>query len=306
MRRLAASLLALALSAAPALAEPAMWKVSDADSSVYLFGSIHVFTREVRWRTPVLDEEVKSADHVYFELLLDDKAFATIGRAMLVEGRLRDGRTLWELLTPEQADELRTALLAAGLDPASFERMTPWMAELMLSSALIQGAQAGVEMTLSSEVEPERQRGLETAEEQLGFMAKGSEADQVENLMLAVRQMGAPGSGDFVEQMMSAWESGDAETLYRINSDEEAGTDDRYDVLITGRNERWTTRIEQMLAENDDALVVVGAGHLVGPGGVPALLAERGFQVERVGAVQATTLTEHMSGAPDPRAARPR
>jgi uncharacterized protein YbaP (TraB family) len=180
---------------------------------------------------------------------------------------------------------LRTALVAAGLDPATFERMTPWMAELMLSGALIQGAQAGVEMTLLSEVEPERQRGLETAEQQLGFMAAGSEADQVKNLMLAVKQMGAPGSSEFVEQMMSAWESGDAETLYRINSGEDSGTDDRYDALITGRNERWTTRIEQMLAENDDALVVVGAGHLVGPGGVPALLAARGFGVERVGDV---------------------
>lgn len=285
MKKLTASLLALALSTAPALASPAMWKVSDSDSSVYLFGSIHVFTRDVNWRTPLLDTEVRAADHVYFELLLDQQAYATMGRAMLVEGRLRDGRKLWDLLTPEQAGELRTALTAAGLDQATFERMTPWMAELMLSSALIQGAQAGVETTLFSEVEPERQRGLETAEEQLGFMAEGSEADQVENLMRSVRLMGAPGSDAFVEEMMSAWESGDVEALYRMNSDEETGTADRYDVLITGRNTRWTTRIAQMLADNDEALVVVGAGHLVGPGGVPALLAERGFEVERVGEV---------------------
>lgn len=285
MKKLTASLLALALSTAPALASPAMWKVSDSDSSVYLFGSIHVFTRDVIWRTPLLDTEVRAADHVYFELLLDQQAFATMGRAMLVEGRLRDGRKLWDLLTPEQAGELRTALTAAGLDQATFERMTPWMAELMLSSALIQGSQAGVETTLFSEVEPERQRGLETAEEQLGFMAEGSEADQVENLMRSVRLMGAPGSDAFVEEMMSAWESGDVEALYRMNSDEETGTADRYDVLITGRNTRWTTRIAQMLADNDEALVVVGAGHLVGPGGVPALLAERGFEVERVGEV---------------------
>lgn len=285
MKKLTASLLALALSTAPALASPAMWKVSDSDSSVYLFGSIHVFTRDVNWRTPLLDTEVRAADHVYFELLLDQQAYATMGRAMLVEGRLRDGRKLWDLLTPEQAGELRTALTAAGLDQATFERMTPWMAELMLSSALIQGSQAGVETTLFSEVEPERQRGLETAEEQLGFMAEGSEADQVENLMRSVRLMGAPGSDAFVEEMMSAWESGDVEALYRMNSDEETGTADRYDVLITGRNTRWTTRIAQMLADNDEALVVVGAGHLVGPGGVPALLAERGFEVERVGEV---------------------
>jgi uncharacterized protein YbaP (TraB family) len=302
MRRLAASLLALSLSATPALAEPAMWKVSDADSSVYLFGSIHVFTREVKWRTPVLDQEVKSADHVYFELLLDQEAFATIGRAMLMEGRLRDGRTLWDVLGPEQSETLKTALAAAALDPASFERMTPWMAELMLSSALIQGARAGVEMTLTDEVGPERQRGLETAEEQLGFLSKGSEADQVENLMLAVKLMGAPGSSEFIEKMMSAWESGDAETLYRISSDEDAGTADRYDALITGRNERWTTRIAKMLAENDEALVVVGVGHLVGPGGVPALLSERGFTVERV----AVSPAAQGHAKPDARAVRPR
>lgn len=293
----AASLLSLCL-ALPAAAEPAMWKVSDEDSSVYLFGSIHVFTRDLNWRTPLLDEQVAAAEHVYFELLFDDAAFATIGRAMLVEGRLRDGRTLWDVLTPEQGEEVRTAAAAAGLDPVTFERMTPWMTEVLLSSALIQGAVGGVEMALFAEVETARQRGLETAEEQLGFFAAGSEAEQVENLMLTVRMLSAPDSINSIDEMMLAWERGDADLLYEVISNDAASTQDRYNVLITGRNERWTTRVEQMLAENDDALVVVGAGHLVGPGGVPALLAERGFEVERVGADR--------TGRPDPRAARPR
>lgn len=297
MRKLAASLLALALSAAPALAAPAMWKVSDADSSIYLFGSIHVFTRDIDWRTPEFDRELKAADLVYFEMVFDEAAYATIGRMTLVEGRMRGGQTLWDVLTADQADTVRNAIAASGLDPVAFDTMRPWMAEIMLSGGMVQGAKVGVELQVDAEVPAEKKRGLETAEEQMSFFSAVSEADQIANLVSTAEQMALVDNGQVIEDLTDAWAAGDVDALDALNRKELGGGDPRFDRLITQRNKRWATQLESVLADNDNALVIVGAGHLVGSGSVPDLLERAGYAVERVGDV---------APAPQPVPAKPR
>lgn len=302
MRKLAASLFALALSAAPAFAAPAMWKVSDADSSIYLFGSIHVFTREIDWRTPEFDRELKAADVVYFEMVFDEAAYATIGRMMLVDARMSGGKTLWDLLTAEQADTVRHAIAMSGLDPAPFDYMRPWMAELMLSGGMVQGAKVGVELQVDAELPPEKKRGLETAEEQMGFFAALSEADQITNLVATAEQMSVLDSRAVIEQLTDAWARGEVDALDLLNRQDLGGGETRFDQLITQRNQRWIAQLEALLADNRNAMVIVGAGHLVGDSGVPELLEQAGYAVERVGDVPAT----RPRTAPDPRSFRPR
>jgi len=302
MRKLAASLLALALSATPAFAEPAMWKVSDADSSIYLFGSIHLLTRPIEWRTPEFDRQLKAADHVYFEMVFDEAAYATVGRMMLVEGRLRDGRKLWDLLTPEQATTLRDAIAGAQLDPVAFDYMQPWMAEVMLSGSMVQGAQVGVELQVDPEIEPERKRGLETAEQQMGFFASVPPADQVANLISTAQQLAEIDGRAMIEELTDAWASGDTGALDTLNRTELGGGDPRFETLITQRNESWITELEKLLTENDQSLVIVGAGHLVGEGGVPELLKQAGYTVELVSKPPAQAEPPASAGMPDPRA----
>ncbi len=282
LRRLTlASILALQL-AVPALAAPAMWKVSDADSEVYLFGSIHVFSHQVDWRTPQFDDVLAQADHVYFELVLDIQAYSTIAQLMLLDGRIRDGSTLWDLLGPERTEIFKAAVEGAGTPAATFERMQPWMAEIMLSGGSISGMKAGVELVLDAEVEAERKRGFENMDEQMKIFSGLPLDEQIDNLMESVSQVGA-GAGDQIEQLTSAWLAGDVVALQAILDDGLGGVDSpRYSRLLTERNSRWVGQIEKILADNDEALIVVGAGHLVGPVGVPTLLAARGYKVERV------------------------
>lgn len=303
MRTLAASLLTLALSTAPALAEPAMWKVSDADSSIYLFGSIHLLTRPVQWRTPIFDAQLKAADHVYFEIVFDEATYATVGRMMLVEGRLRGGQKLWDLLTADQAATLHDAITASGLDPASFDYMQPWMAEVMLSGGMVQGAQVGVELQVDPEIAPERKRSLETAEEQMGFFASVPQADQITNLITTAEQMATIDGHQMIEDLTDAWANGDTVALDTLNRTELGGGDPRFATLITARNQRWVTQLEKLLAENDNSLVIVGAGHLVGAGGVPDLLEKAGYTVELLSKPPAATEPVAPPPQADPRAA---
>jgi uncharacterized protein YbaP (TraB family) len=53
-----------------------------------------------------------------------------------------------------------------------------------------------------------------------------------------------------------------------------------YGRLIENRNRRWASVLEARLRKPGLVVVVVGVGHLIGPGGLPAMFRARGYQVE--------------------------
>ena len=136
----------------------------------------------------------------------------------------------------------------------------------------------------------------------MGFFAAVSEAEQITNLVATAEQMSMVDSREVIEQLTDAWARGEVEALDTLNRQDLGGGDSRFDQLITQRNQRWIGQLETMLADNSNAMVIVGAGHLVGDSGVPELLEQAGYTVERVGDVQAAT----PNTAPDPRSVRPR
>lgn len=289
-RRSIAGLLPLVVGAGlvgPAIAAPALWKVSDADSSVWLFGSIHLMDEGREWRTPQLDELVRTADHVYFEIVLDAATYATVTRLTLTDGYSHDGRRLDDYLTAEQAEKLHAALEASGLPYPGVRQMRPWLVDLTLSQRALAGDAtdsaigAGVEILLSAEVPAERERGLETAEEQIAMLSERSDAEQVESLMTTVEML--DGAEFSLSTFVDSWITADLDTLQReMEASLGPVGSPYYDRLLTTRNRNWTDQIAQLLAGNDQSLIVVGAGHLVGPVGVPTLLEQRGFKVERI------------------------
>ena len=86
--------------------------------------------------------------------------------------------------------------------------------------------------------------------------------------------------GSELEPMIRAWSSGDQSSLDRlINGDLDQFPQARKE-LLDDRNARWAPRIQAMLKEKHVFFITVGAGHLTGPKGVPALLRKAGYQVE--------------------------
>jgi hypothetical protein len=283
-------LLATGLAPAAALAAPALWRVSDADSSVWLFGSIHILDKDRNWRTPRFDAALAAAEHVYFELVLDVDAYATLTRLSMLYGNNRDGRLLSDYLTQEQQDTLQTFLDTHGLQRELIEPMRPWMADLTLMSLTLstggsgEGAmtqQAGVELVLLDEIAEDRRRELETAETQFRMFAGLPDTQQVESLMRTVAASDSPDQS--LGTLAELWHSGDIEALARtMNAALGPINSPMYRRMLGDRNRRWTTEIAAMLARNEDAMIIVGAGHLAGPVGVPTLLGEAGFKVERI------------------------
>jgi len=278
-------LFALLTFSAPATAAPAIWKVSDADSSIWLFGSIHLLPQGTDWRTEVFDTLVHEAERVYFETDLGPAAQTNIIALTMQRGFAMDGRLLNQRIDFKLMSKVRTAAEELGVAVPTLLAMRPWMAASTISMTALALAgydpQAGVDQQLTREIPVERQGFLETAEEQLDAVAGGTEDEQILMLQATLAEM--PRLVSMIDDLMDAWLKGTPEALADLFLAEMGAYGEGFmDRLIVQRNRNWVVQIEDMLERNEKAFLIVGAGHLVGDYSVVTMLEEQGFTSERV------------------------
>ncbi len=280
-----AALAAFALcAAAVAQAEPALWRVSAGERTVWLFGSVHLlpeggFSVEGR-----LGDALAGVDRVCLEIDTDatdeaTEATVTLGRAVDPEGR-----ELFELLGPE-ADRVRAAAEDAGVPIEALAMFEPWFAGITVSVLALQqhgyDVQHGVEQVIQAAARREGKPGcgLETLDGQLEMLDSLSPELQAEILLQAIEE--AANIEEQIGPMISAWQAGDEAGLEDSLEEDFGDYPELAETLIFRRNERWAGQVEEMLDGDEDVLLVVGAMHLVGKRGLPALLRARGLKVER-------------------------
>lgn len=279
-----AGALTLGLAAVgPAAAEPAMWTVRDADSTIVLFGSVHLLPDGLDWRPRALEAALAKADDLWFETPVDDASAAQVARIAQQRGYLPAGQSLTAMLSPEGQKRLARQAGKLGLSPAALDRLTPWLADVSLSVAALArqgaGTDSGVERTLAQAAPAARRQAFETGAEQIAFFADLPLAEQLASLEDTLRQLDEdPG---FYDELVGAWMAGDVRALQSLGLDPmKQASAALYERLIVARNRRWVETIRQRLAGSGETVIIVGAGHLVGPDGVPALLRARGIHVE--------------------------
>jgi uncharacterized protein YbaP (TraB family) len=276
--------LLLALIALPARAEPPVWVVRDADSTMVLFGSVHLLPPGLDWTPDVLDEALKSADDIWFELPIDADSTTQSAHLAIRQGMLPGGETLTARLSPVGRERLARLSAQMGVSFPAVDAMRPWLAEMTLvltrlAQTGVDGS-SGVEQTLSAAAPPTaKRRAFETAAEQIAFFAEAPEAEQIASLEDSMRVLEE--EPEAFDELVQAWLDGDMKGL------EEKGLDPLrkaapglYVRLITERNARWVDALARRLKGSGESVVVVGAGHLIGPDGLPAMLRARGIDVE--------------------------
>lgn len=275
----------LLMLAAPVQAAPALWSVSDEDSTIWLFGSFHLLPPDLEWRTDLFSETLAKADVVYFETDVGPTAQATLGAKSFELGLRDDGKFLSQVLEPDVEAMLRQVSGEYAVPMPLLNVLKPWLASITLTAAVAQRAgldpNSGVDIVLQREVPAERQAYFETGEEQLALLADGSEQEQTDMLAATLAEVG--GMSKMLSKMISAWSRGTPDHLGAYFM-EDLGTGEAavMDRIIYDRNERWAETIKELLADNTGALVVVGAGHMIGDRGVQALLEDAGFAVQRL------------------------
>ena len=301
-----ASLLALTaaplamLAASPALADnhaatetaaapattgtgPALWKVGDEDTTIYLFGTVHVLPKELEWYDATIANALDGSDMIVTEIKMDKASEADLQQLSMKLGLLPPGTTLRSLLTPEQTTTYEAGLAKLGAPPEAFDPVKPWLAGLTLSllPLMQQGydSNSGVEKILLAKAGTKPQGALETAEFQLGIFDNMPTEAQVAFMMEAVEGMDE--IKPMLDRMVAEWAEGDATELANIMN--EGMTDPAVaEALLYSRNANWAEWIDTRLDEPGTVFIAVGAGHLAGSKSVQDYLAQKGITVARV------------------------
>ncbi|WP_312688068.1 TraB/GumN family protein [Brevundimonas nasdae] len=283
---------ALAQDAAPAAAHPAiqgqgpaLWVVKDADSTLYLFGSIHVLRPTTGWASPRVTQAFDSASDIWFEISNPDDQAAII--PLIQQHGLSPQTPLSSRLTPEEVAELDEAAKAIGASAAQMDIMKPWLAALSLSVAPLVKAgydpKSGVEMALKARAEAAGKpiHGFETLDKQIGMLANLPDDTQLAFLRETLKNYDE--ATTMLDTMVSAWAQGDVATLDRVAVQEmKSDSPELYKVLLVERNTDWANQIQTLLQGSGTAFIAVGAAHLAGEDSVQAILKSRGVTVEPV------------------------
>ena len=272
--------------AATPAARPALWAVSDADTTIYLFGTIHLLPENYAWRTPKIDHAVGGSQQLVVETIVDDKNPQKLFQALASLAFSPNQPPLASRVAPEKRAALTEAVRKSGLPPQALDRMETWAAAFILlgnqfKDLGLKGDQ-GVEMVLRNAFTGQGKPvgELESNVEQLGFFDKLPEAAQRELLEGAIDQ-----SGDMkteFHQMLAAWAKGDVKGIAKTFNRDLAGSPDLQRSLIKTRNANWSRWIEQRMGQPGALMIAVGAGHLAGSGSVIAMLKRDGYRVRRV------------------------
>lgn len=290
---LVASPLALAQSADYAAIEaaPAVWSVSDADSTVYLVGTVHILPPALDWRSDALQAAFEDAEILWLEAdVTSPEATAQMQTLIPQLGLNAPGVTLTSMLSDEAKANLaiiaqRLGAPVEGLS-ASIDPLQPWLASLTLAVLQIQAGgydpESGVDQALSRDAQAAGKtlRYFETAEEQLRFFADLPMETQLADLETGLQQM--VDDPDMLSELVQAWAVGDMDSVDALMNEGMRDTSQAmFDAIIVQRNLNWAPVIANALEGEDDVLVAVGAGHMPGPHGVIALLREAGLDVQR-------------------------
>ncbi len=264
-------------------AAPALWKVSDADTTVWLFGTIHALPEGVDWFGGPVQAAFDGSQELVTEITETDPT--EMQQLVLTHATLPKGQSLRAMLTPQVKAAYEAQLGGLGLPAQAFDTYEPWYAAIALSTLPLMrtgyDAKHGVEQALDSRAKQlgHPHTGLETAAYQIGLFDSLPMDAQQRYFAEVVDKL--PSVTDQLGQMVAAWRKGDADTLGQLMNDEE---DDPtlMELLLVNRNKAWASWVKQRLDKPGAVFVAVGAGHLAGPGSLQDQLKAQGLTVERV------------------------
>ena len=262
---------------------PALWKVADEDTTIYLFGTVHALPKDVEWYRGPIAEALAAAQVLVTEIPHGELTTPAVQKAFLSKAMLPEGQTLRSLLTPEQLTTFEAAMVKAGLPVAAFDKVEPWFAAMTLSALpLLKGGysmEAGVESAIEGKAGAKTRAALETVDSQLRLFDEMPMAVQIAYLTSVAEQYDSVVPS--MNGMVAAWAKGDAEGLAKLMN-EELDDPALADRLLYARNRDWAQWVTKRLDEPGTVFVAVGAGHLAGANSVQDYLSKSGTAVVRV------------------------
>ena len=281
----APALAAPALPAALPDAEPAMWVVRDADTTIYLFGTFHALDGKRDWFNDEVKQAFDASQDVVLEIITPDDPTA-LRATMMQRAMDTSGKTLTSKLSPDGRVRLAALLKTHDLPPTALDKFKPFFASLTVATLQFgkmgMGAQHGAEAVIKKAVAGTSKKlgAVETVNEQLLLLDSLSEAEQLKMLESALKQGGSMATE--IQAMLNAWNNGDAVTVAKMIQQSDDESPAFFKLMFTDRNARWVKWVDRRLEKPGTVFMAVGAGHLAGDRSVIAMLKKEGHKVTRV------------------------
>lgn len=264
---------------------PPMWVIRDADSTVYLLGTIHAMRDDADWFTPTIRQRLEASDSLWLEVAdMDDTARLVSITLPLVKG---PANGLTQGLTAAEIADLDRYLASFGYRRDQMMGMRPWAVALILIEKQFeaQGVKManGIDMTLlrHARASDKSVEGFETIEEQLGYLIPDDPRAEADMLRATLKELDA--GPELLDSLVTAWLHGDIATLERyLIRDMKRDDPKGYKRMLVQRNRNWVPKIETILAGEGTVFIAVGGGHLLGPDSVIALLRRKGIKTTRI------------------------
>ena len=263
--------------------DPALWVVKDEDTTIYLFGTVHILKPGLGWFDEAVKDAFDKSDRLVLEIV-EPPAAET--QAMFMKVALdQSGKTLRSKLSDADRATYDGAMTKIGMPVATLDPFDPWAAAITMQVLGMTKSgfdpNSGVEKQLGAAAKASNKpvEGVETMAYQLDIFDSLSDADQITFLNETTKNIDEVGG--MMDKLVELWAAPDPEGLAMAMND--GLTNPRlYDVLLTRRNANWAKWIDGQLAKPGVTFMAVGAGHLAGPTSVQALLPAYGLAAQRV------------------------
>ena len=291
-----ASVLAADTAKAPAAPVPLLWKVSHKDNAVYLLGSFHLLRENDYPLSSDVEAAFADAERLMFELSPEEMRSPALPQLMAQAALRTDGRTLQQDLDAATWAQFeawgrnnQATLQGMGLTPQMLVVFEPWFVAVTIS--IVEMTKQGLDPKLGLDnhfmdkalAAGRPTGGLERVQEQIAVL-DGMDATEQRQFIVEALEEAEKGAVE-TQRLHDAWRRGDAEGLWTgMAADMKRQYPRLYQRINVDRNDAWVPKIQRILTQpgDDDALVVVGALHLLGEDGVVEKLRERGYKVERI------------------------
>jgi uncharacterized protein YbaP (TraB family) len=278
------------------------WRLDGAENRVYLLGSVHLLRKEDHPLPEVIGDLYEDAETLVMEMDVDDVDVGQAQDLIRELGMIEAGHRLAELMGAEAWSRARALAAKVHIPLAALERSEPWLAAITVEQLVLArigfDPEYGIENHLAGRAVEDGKEviGMETLREQLGFLDGMSLEAQRELLLQSLEESAEIET--LMDELVCAWRYGDLALLERNMLAEIRKYPELYAALVVERNRRWASRIAELTDDADDYLVVVGALHLVGEDGLPALLEQRGHELTQLRNPQISTISKSSLPAP--------
>ena len=269
-----------------AWAESSVWVVKGAKATVYLAGSCHVLRASDHPLPAEFEMAYARARKIIFEAPPGDMEKPEYIQKLMTIAVYTDGTTLQDHLTPAVYAAAQKFCKERNYPFEQYQAFRPWMLSMMLTMQEMQrigiAADFGVDHYFQQKAikDAKATSGLETADEQLGFLSlmdgnMGNE--QVSETIDDLSQLQTK-----ITDILNSWRRGDEAGIEAFSLRELKNYPQLYSALMVDRNKKWAPKIEDFLNAGVDTMVIVGVAHLAGQDSVVDLLRKRGYKVVKL------------------------